>query len=87
MDNAVTLYLNKYDEYDFATQYEFSVKEDWLNSYLGNTDDANCDSSYSLCEPMSIEDFLCEYTSTDSEVIYNDALYDNAIVDDIKKCC
>ena len=83
MANTVTLYMDKQINYRESVSCKFSVKEDWLNSYLGNTDDDDCISSVSLSEPMSIEDFLMEY---DAEAVYNDALDDNAIVDDIKEC-
>ena len=79
--NSVTLYYN-YDDNGYVEEYMFSVKEDWLNCYLGN-DNENCVSCVSYEEPMSIDDFLCYYTSDDSVVVYEDALFDNAVVIDM----
>lgn len=63
-NKVVTLLLETYDDKNNFINIDFSVPSSWLEKHIDS----------------SIEDFLNDYTSEESENIYAHAILDNAII-------
>lgn len=63
-EQVATLLLETYDDKNNFVVIEFSVSSSWLEKHIDS----------------SIEDFLNEYTSTESESLYALAILDKAII-------
>lgn len=64
-ENVISLYKNEENDFKSWT-LTFTVTKEYLQKYLDSE--------------LTVEEFLCEYTSDDSKEIYNQALLDNAIL-------
>lgn len=63
-NKVITLSLETYDDKNNFVNIEFSISSSWLEKYVDS----------------SIEDFLNDYTSEESENIYAHAILDKAII-------
>lgn len=72
----IELQIAEYDDKGNCTMHYFKVTEEWLDMYLANKflTDAGCDMMYG-----SIEDFMDEYTSTESREVYAQAVLENEV--------
>lgn len=68
MSENIWLQVNKYDDLDNCTMIQFEVSKEWLQRHI----------------EQLLEEFLDEYTSDESSLIYDIAELEDAILNEIR---